>query len=114
VVNITFLASANTTLQLAADPAMRGRVMAMWTVAFLGSTPIGGPIVGYIGQVVGPRWALATGAAACITAAGIGAWRSLVHRDRGRPIYRSLLGAAGTGSRSSSAMARANHAARSS
>jgi MFS family permease len=114
VVNITFLARANTTLQLAADPAMRGRVMAMWTVAFLGSTPIGGPIVGYIGQVVGPRWALATGAAACIAAAAIGAWRSVVHRDRSRPIYRSLLGAAGAGSRSSSAMARANHAARSS
>jgi MFS family permease len=114
VVNITFLARANTTLQLAAEPAMRGRVMAMWTVAFLGSTPIGGPIVGYIGQVVGPRWALATGAAACIGAAGIGAWRSLAHRDRSRPIYRSLVGAAGAGSRSSSAMARANHAARSS
>jgi MFS family permease len=114
VVNIAFLARANTTLQLAADPAMRGRVMAMWTVAFVGSTPVGGPIVGYIGQVTGPRWGLATGAMACIAAAGIGAWRSIANRDRGGPVYRSLLGAAGPGSRSPSAMARANHAARSS
>jgi MFS family permease len=114
VVNITFLARANTTLQLAAEPAMRGRVMAMWTVAFLGSTPVGGPIVGYIGQVAGPRWALATGALACLGAALIGAWHSLTSRDRSRPIYRSLLGGGGVGSRSSSAMARANHAARSS
>ena len=44
--SITFLARANTTLQLSSDPIMRGRVMALWTVAFLGTTPIGGPIVG--------------------------------------------------------------------
>ena len=114
VVNIAFLARANTTLQLAADPAMRGRVMAMWTVAFLGSTPVGGPIVGAIAQVAGPRWALATGALACIGAAAIGARRLLAGRDRTGPVYRSLLGAAGAGCRSSAAMARANHAARSS
>jgi MFS family permease len=114
VMNIAFLARANTTLQLSADPAMRGRVMAMWTVAFLGSTPVGGPIVGYIGQVAGPRWGLATGAVACLTAAAIGARRSLASRDRTRPIYRTLFGPVRVGSRSSSAMARANHAARSS
>jgi MFS family permease len=112
IVNITFLARANTTLQLTAEPAMRGRVMAMWTVAFLGSTPVGGPIIGYIGQTAGPRWGLATGALACLTAAAIGAWRLMSSGDE--VGYRALLGSAGSGSRSPSAMARANQAARSS
>jgi MFS family permease len=71
-VNIAFIARANATLQLAADPAMRGRVMALWTVAFMGSTPVGGPIVGWIGEHVGPRWALATGGLACLLAATYG------------------------------------------
>src|SRR5262245_23176927 len=113
IANITFLARANTTLQLTADPVMRGRVMAMWTVAFLGSTPVGGPIIGYIGQVAGARWALATGALACFAAAALGAWRYVASRDDGT-AYRGLPAIAGGGSRSPSAMARANHAARSS
>jgi MFS family permease len=71
--SIWFLATGNTTLQLAAEPRMRGRVMALWTVAFIGSTPIGGPIVGYVAEHAGPRWALALGALAAIAAAGIGA-----------------------------------------
>lgn len=71
-VNISFISRANATLQLAADPAMRGRVMALWTVAFMGSTPVGGPIVGWIGEHIGPRWALATGGMACLAAATYG------------------------------------------
>ncbi len=67
--SISFLAVGNTTLQLAADSTMRGRVMALWTMALLGSTPIGGPIIGWIGQHAGPRWSLATGAAACLLVA---------------------------------------------
>jgi MFS family permease len=114
VANISFLARANTTLQLTADPAMRGRVMAMWTVAFLGSTPIGGPIIGYIGQTAGPRWGLATGATACLAAAAVGAWRLIVSSDDDEPRYRALLGATGSGNRNAPAMARANHVARSS
>jgi MFS family permease len=70
--NISFVARANATLQLASDPAMRGRVMALWSVAFMGSTPIGGPIIGWIGEHVGPRWGLATGGIACLTAAAYG------------------------------------------
>lgn len=71
--SIWFLATGNATLQLAAAPEMRGRVMALWTVAFIGTTPVGGPIVGYIAEHAGPRWALALGAAAAIAAAGLGA-----------------------------------------
>ncbi len=76
--SISFLARANTTLQLSADPLMRGRVMALWTVAFLGTTPIGGPVVGWIGQYIGPRWGLATAAAACLGAAALGASRTWI------------------------------------
>ena len=56
-----------------ASPASAGRVMALWTVAFLGSTPIGAPIVGAISEHVGPRAGLAAGAAACLAAAAVGA-----------------------------------------
>jgi MFS family permease len=71
--SITFLATGNTTLQLASEPRFRGRVMALWTVAFLGSTPIGAPIVGAISEHLGPRGGLAAGAATCHVAAAVGA-----------------------------------------
>ncbi len=59
--SITFNSYAKTTLQLAADPPMRGRVMALWVLAWQGSTPIGGPLVGWIAQEAGARWSLAAG-----------------------------------------------------
>ncbi len=68
----TFLATGNSTLQLTSDPRLRGRVMALWSVTFLGSTPIGGPIVGAISEYVGPRYGLAIGGVACLLAASIG------------------------------------------
>jgi len=66
---VMFLSMGNSTLQLNAEPSMRGRVMALWAVAFLGSTPIGGPLVGWIASLGGGRAALATGAASCFAAA---------------------------------------------
>ena len=48
--SVTLLAVGNSTLQLAARPDMRGRVMSLWAVAFLGTTPIGGPIAGYVAE----------------------------------------------------------------
>ncbi|HEX7167555.1 MAG TPA: MFS transporter [Acidimicrobiales bacterium] len=80
--SITFIAMANSTLQLTAEPAMRGRVMALYAVAFLGSTPVGAPIVGAIGEAFGPRSALAVGGAATVLAGLIGA-RSLARHERG-------------------------------
>jgi MFS family permease len=71
--SVTFLSKGNSTLQLAAAPQMRGRVMALWAVAFLGSTPIGGPTAGAVAQYVGPRWGLGLGALACALAALLGA-----------------------------------------
>lgn len=66
------MSKGSSTLQLAADPRMRGRVMALWTVAVMGSTPIGGPIVGAVAEYFGARSGLALGGAACFVAAGIG------------------------------------------
>jgi MFS family permease len=71
--SVTFLSTGNSTLQLTAEPAFRGRVMALWAVAFLGSTPVGGPIVGLVSDAVSPRGGLALGAIACLAAAVIGA-----------------------------------------
>ncbi|HSK97698.1 MAG TPA: MFS transporter, partial [Euzebyales bacterium] len=68
-VSITFLASANALIQLRTPAPYRGRVMALWTVALLGSTPVGAPIVGWIGELAGARAGLAVGGAATLLAA---------------------------------------------
>jgi MFS family permease len=81
--SITFNSFAKTTLQLAAAPSMRGRVMALWAVAWLGSTPIGGPIVGWVGQNLGARWGLVIGGATAL-ACGIAALPALSRIDRRR------------------------------
>jgi len=72
-VSVVFQSTGNTTLQLNASPSMRGRVMALWSVAFLGTTPIGGPIAGLVSDAWGGRAGLALGAIACFVAAGVGA-----------------------------------------
>jgi hypothetical protein len=74
---------------------MRGRVMALWFVAFQGSTPIGGPLVGAVITVAGARAGLGVGALACLAAAalGFGAQRRL--RLGKRPIGATLTGARG-------------------
>jgi MFS family permease len=79
--SITFNSLAKTTLQLTARPEMRGRVMALWALAWLGSTPIGGPIVGWAGQVIGARWALVIGGLAAL-ACGVLALPALTRIDR--------------------------------
>jgi MFS family permease len=82
--SITFNALAKTTLQLAAIPAMRGRVMALWALAWQGSTPIGGPIIGWISQEFGARWSLLAGGLPTV-AVGLAAYPVLVRIDRQRP-----------------------------
>jgi MFS family permease len=79
--SITFNSLAKTTLQLAAKPEMRGRVMALWALAWLGSTPIGGPIIGWAGQAIGARWALVIGGLATL-GCGILALPALTRIDR--------------------------------
>lgn len=67
-INVTSL--GNTIIQLESAPHMRGRVMALWGMAMMGSTPIGGPIIGFIGEFLGGRWGVGVGGAvALLTAA---------------------------------------------
>jgi MFS family permease len=66
--SIAFIATANATIQLTADPSMRGRVMSLYAIAFLGSTPIGAPLMGWISDTSSPRVALAIGAGAALAA----------------------------------------------
>jgi MFS family permease len=66
--SISFVATNNATLQLRADPAMRGRVMALNAIAFLGSTPIGAPLLGYVSDASNPRVALVLGGVATLLA----------------------------------------------
>ncbi|HSJ83844.1 MAG TPA: MFS transporter [Acidimicrobiia bacterium] len=78
---VSFIALGNSTLQLTAAPEMRGRVMGLWAVAFLGTTPFGAPIMGWIGEQIGPRWALGFGGVAVLLSAVVG-WRGLAMVDR--------------------------------
>lgn len=82
--SISFMSTGNSTLQLAAAPAMRGRVMSLWFVAFQGSTPIGGPIIGAVMAVAGARAGLGLGAITCgvVATAGLLALR----RRRAEPV----------------------------
>jgi len=67
--SVTFASSVNSFLQLNVRPSMRGRVMALYSVVFLGSNPIGGPLMGWIAGTAGPRTGLLVGAAAALAAA---------------------------------------------
>jgi MFS family permease len=70
---VTVIAQGNSTLQLSSRPDMSGRVMSFWTVAFVGSTPIGGPIAGAVSQHFGGRSGLFLGCTACLASAALGA-----------------------------------------
>ncbi len=70
--SIGFTSLSNSILQLESPPAMRSRIMSLWTVAFLGSTPIGSPVIGWVGEHSGPRWALAVGGIAAVVAGAYG------------------------------------------
>ncbi len=68
----TFTTTVNGAVQLSTTPAMRGRVVAILLAIALGGTPIGAPIVGWVADVFGPRWALGVGAASGFAALGVG------------------------------------------
>jgi MFS family permease len=70
--SIAFMTASTSIVQTRSDPSMRGRVLALQAMVFLGSTPIGGPIVGTIGQHYGARYSLALGALGCLVAGAYG------------------------------------------
>jgi MFS family permease len=70
--SINFTSLGNVALQLQSRPEMQGRVMALYSMAFFGTTPIGGPLQGWIGEHAGARWSLLVGASAALVAAALG------------------------------------------
>lgn len=83
--SIAFMIASTAIVQLRADPVMRGRVLALQSIVFLGSTPIGGPILGVTCEVFGPRAGLAVGGFAAVAAAAFGAYAA----QRWRPSQSS-------------------------
>jgi MFS family permease len=83
---LTLMTSANATVQMTVDPALRGRVMALYMAVFMGGTPIGAPIVGWIGETFGPRWTILTGGLVSIVV-GIAANAWVVHSRHLRLAY---------------------------
>jgi len=61
IFSLTMMTSANAFMQLHTDPGMRGRVMALYMMIFIGGTPLGAPAIGWVGEVFGPRWTLIAG-----------------------------------------------------
>jgi len=83
--SITFISLGNATLQLGSAPEMRGRVMALWGVAFMGSTPVGGPLVGWIAEQLGPRYGLGLGGLAALLS-GLLVYHRLARRPVPTPV----------------------------
>jgi MFS family permease len=81
--SISFLTASTAIVQTHSSQEMRGRVLALQAMVFLGSTPIGGPILGWICQTWGARWGVAVGAAAAL---GAGAWGMSVARRTGAGV----------------------------
>ncbi len=71
VTSVMVISGSNAVVQLGTIPAMRGRVLALLAVVFLGSTPVGGPISGWVSDTFGARWALGLGAAASLAAGAL-------------------------------------------
>ena len=77
----TLMTTANGVVQMTTDPKLRGRVMAIYMAIFMGGTPIGAPIVGWVADAFGPRWALGVGAASGFAAALVGVFYLVKYRN---------------------------------
>ncbi|TQJ48362.1 MFS transporter [Phycicoccus sp. SLBN-51] len=85
---LTALTTANAMVQLRVEPFMRGRVMALYMAIFMGGTPLGAPIIGWIGDAFGARWTIAIGTVAVgIALAGVSVW--LARHENVRVSYES-------------------------
>lgn len=71
--SLTMLTAANSTIQTSVDPAVRGRVMALYILVFLGATPVGSPVVGWVAEAWGARWSIGVGSIASLLVAGAAA-----------------------------------------
>jgi MFS family permease len=66
---LTFTTAANASVQLGVEPTMRGRVMALYLMCFMGGTPVGAPIIGWVAGAFGPRWGMIGGGLVVVAAA---------------------------------------------
>ncbi|GIG24630.1 MFS transporter [Cellulomonas denverensis] len=95
--SLTMLTAANTTIQMSTDPAVRGRVMSLYMIVMLGATPIGAPIVGWIGELFGARWSIGIGSISALLVSALAAvwakrrWQvELRYRVLTRPHFQVL------------------------
>lgn len=73
--SLTMMTAANSTIQMSVDPVMRGRVMSLYMIVFLGATPVGSPFIGWVAEAWGPRWAIGIGSiTAALVAVGAAVW----------------------------------------
>lgn len=73
--SLTMMTAANSTIQMSTDPVVRGRVMALYMIVFLGATPVGSPVIGWVGETFGPRWAIGVGSiSALLVSTGAAIW----------------------------------------
>ena len=85
LLSMSLISSANAAVQISTEPRFRGRVMAIYSMIFLGTTPIGAPFIGWVGEHFGPRWSMGIGALATIVAAitvalwGVLKWKVRLH-----------------------------------
>ncbi|HTW17115.1 MAG TPA: MFS transporter [Nocardioides sp.] len=92
---LTMITAANTLMQVSTAPELRGRVMALYLMIFMGGTPLGAPVVGWVGETFGARWTLVGGG--LITLAGVGlATIVFLTREQGRQRVLTRVGAAGS------------------
>lgn len=91
--SLTMMTSANAYVQTTTSPAMRGRVMALYMAIFVGGTPIGAPLVGWVANEFGPRWSMGVGAASGFLAAAVAlVWMVRAHHLRLRYDPDAFLG----------------------
>jgi MFS family permease len=105
------MASANTVLQTLVDDDKRGRVMSLFTMAFLGVAPFGSLLAGAVADRIGPQWTLVTAGGACLCAGLTFATRLPALRPFIRPIYvqRGILPEVATGIQTTAALASTTH-----
>ncbi|HEY3438344.1 MAG TPA: MFS transporter [Actinotalea sp.] len=92
--SLTMMTAANSTIQMSTDPVMRGRVMSLYMVVFLGATPVGSPIVGWIAETFGARWSIGVGSITALmvaTAAAVWSQRRWNLEIRYRLVQRPHL-----------------------
>ena len=89
---LTVMTTANASVQLTTEPAMRGRVMALYMTIFLGGTPLGAPMIGWIGDAWGARWTILIGSIATALAFVVGMFFALRRNDWHLPSWREVRG----------------------